>query len=419
MLLLKYPIMMLLKSRRFASSLLLSLATVFVFSDSTVRLSPGRAAGQVRITSDTPGAQQPRRNVGMFFEKLRMGRAVTVAFIGGSNMAGVGLGAPEKNAYPALVGEWLRKTWPQARLTMLDAGVAHTGSLYATLRARRDVIADKPDLVFVDLSTSDAGEEETVVKKATEGLLRQLLIVPQPPEVVMLYAASANPESRTEGYDVIAAHYQVPSLNLQTKTAAAIESGRLKAADVWKSGGHASEAGHRFFAEQIGAFLSEQQGLKPSPIARSLPGPLISDELNYGEFRTFAEVPAGAGQESNWKAEGISDRAFPTELLVGNKPGAQLEVYFEGTVVGLSFRTGPDAGTIECLIDGKPAPAPLAKVDCFDNSTHVGARIIAGGLGLGEHKLTIRILPEKNARSSGNHIRLGYLLFGGQRPEKL
>ena len=73
---------------------------------------------------------------------------------------------------------------------------------------------------------------------------------------------------------------------------------------------------------------------------------------------------------------------------------------------------------IECLIDGKPAPAPLGKVDGYSSSPQLSARIISG-LAPGEHRLTVRVLGEKNVKSSGNHVRLGYLIVGGQRPERL
>ena len=96
-----------------------------------------------------------------------------------------------------------------------------------------------------------------------------------------------------------------------------------------------------------------------------------------------------------------------------------LELYFEGSVLGLSYRVGPDGGMFECLIDGKPAPAPLNKLDCYDATSHIQTRLIPGGLGMNEHKLTIRVLSEKNPKSSGNAIRLGSLLVGGQRPERL
>ncbi len=376
---------------------------------------PQEQAG-IRIQSQPPSvAPGERRNIGAFFTKLRTGKPVTVAFVGGSSAAGLGAGNPDKNSYRALVTEWLQKNYPKSRITEINAGVAYTGSLYATLRARRDLIADKPDLVFVDLATSDGTESEAVVKKAVEGLLRQLLIVPQPPEVMMIYGAAPKPETEIEWYDVVAAHYQLPALNLQPRIQAMLEAGKAKATELWKNGGFLSDSGHRIYADQITAFLAEQAEMNPTPIARTLPGPLVSDELNYGEFRTFAEIK----HDSLWKAESINDRAFPTELLSGNKPGAQIELFFEGTVVGISFRSGPDAGIIECQIDGKPAPAPLSRIDCFDTTHHINTRIIAGGLGLGEHRLTIRVLPDKNARSTGNNIRLGYLLFGGTRPERL
>ena len=358
---------------------------------------------------------QQRRNIGLFFDKLRAGKDVTVAYMGGSIAAGMGVNNPEKNSYRVLVTEWLRRNFSKSRIAEINGGIAHTGSLYATLRARRDVIADKPDLVFVDLATSDAGENEDTIKKAVEGLLRQLLIVPQPPEVVVLYAASPKQEERIEWYDVITTHYQVPSINLQTKIWAMLDSGKIKSSELWKNGSIPTDLGHKTYAELITTFLAEQQELKPTPIVRNLPSPLISDELNYGEFKTFAEVK----HDPIWRAEPISERVFPTELLASNKPGAQIELYFEGTVVGLSFRSGPDAGMFECLIDGKPAPPPLGKIDCYDNTHHIGTRITAGGLGPGEHKLTIRLLSEKNAKSSGNNVRLGYLLVGGTRPERL
>jgi lysophospholipase L1-like esterase len=364
-------------------------------------------------------AQQQRRNIGLVFDKLRAGRALTVAYIGGSTAAGLGAGNRDKSSYRVLVAEWLRKNFPKCEITEIDAAVPHTGSLYATLRARRDVIADKPDLVFVDLATSDAGEDEATVKKATEGLLRQLLVVPQPPEVVMLYATNAKRGAHVEWYDVLAGYYQVPALNLQDKTWALLDAGKTKSAELWKDGVNLSDAGHKLYAEFITSFLAEQQAMKPAPIPRTLPPPLISDELNYGEFRTFAEIPSGKSSDSHWKADPTSDRVFPTELLASNRPGAQIETYFEGTVIGLSFRAGPDAGVIECLIDGKPAPPPLARIDCYDSTHHIATRIIAGGLGPGEHKLTLRVLSEKNPRSSGTNIRLGYLLVGGTRPERL
>jgi len=253
------------------------------------------------------------------------------------------------------------------------------------------------------------------VNKAIEGLLRQLLIVPQPPEVVMLYTTTAKRDARIDWHEIIASYYQVPSINLQDQVWASIEAAKISQSTFWKDGIHPTDAGHRIYAELITTFLTEQESLKGTPIARNLPPPLISDEMNYGEFKAFAEIKHDTG----WHNESSNDRTLPTVLLENDKPGSQVEYYFEGTVVGITYRMGPDCGMIEVLIDGKPAPAPLYKIDCYDSTHHIGTRIIAGGLGPGEHKLTVRVLVEKNYKSSGNNVRLGYLLVGGTRPERL
>ena len=123
--------------------------------------------------------------------------------------------------------------------------------------------------------------------------------------------------------------------------------------------------------------------------------------------------------DASWKVEASNDRALPSTLLTSDKPGTVIETLFEGTIVGLVYRAGPDAGTIECMIDGRPAPAPLDRIDAYDSMHHLATRIIAGGLGPGEHKLTIKIHSETNPKSSGTSLRLGYLVIGGARPERL
>src|SRR5689334_11024572 len=228
----------------------------------------------------TTSASKPRRNIGRVFDKLRAGRPVTVAYIGGSITVGQGASNAEKSSYRALTTAWLRQRFPKVEITEINAALPFTGSLYGTMRARRDVIAQKPDLVFVEFAASDAGDDETMVKKAVEGLLRQLLIIPQPPEVVMLYAPNAKRTARAEWHDAIAAHYQVPAVNLQEKVGAIIEAGKTNAAALWpagKDGVNPTDAGHKIYADLITTFLAEQEKLEASPIVRTLATPLISD----------------------------------------------------------------------------------------------------------------------------------------------
>ena len=347
---------------------------------------------------------------------------MTVAYIGGSITLGTGAGNPEKSSYRALVTGWLRQRFPKAEITEINAGLATTGSQYGAMRVRRDVIAEKPDLVFVEFAASDAqysGDEEQPVKKAIEGLLRQFLILPSPPEVVMIYAPNSKRTTRGDWHDVVAAHYHVPAVNLLETVQPMIEAGKFSfSKDGVNPGVNPNDAGHKLYADLITAFLAEQEKLAASAILRTLPSPLVSDEMNYGEFKAFAEIRPPKGHEANWKTESSNDHALPSALLSSDKTNAQVEFYFEGTVVGITFRSSSDAGMIECLIDGKPATAPMGKVDGYSASPQLSTRIF-GGLTPGEHRLTVRVAGEKNSKSSGAHVRLGYLIVGGQRPERL
>lgn len=344
---------------------------------------------------------EKRRNIGNFFTKLSEGREATICYIGGSLTAA----ESGRNSYRPQVTYWLRKNYPKNQIGEINAGVAGTGSLYGAMRARRDCIAFKPDLVFIEFASEDSGEDESAVKKAIEGLIRQLLIVPQPPEIILLFGGERNP-AVIEWHETIAAHYAVPTINLET----AASTGNPPA-DAREN----ADKNQNPRADTIIQFLIAQSKMEASPIEKSLPLPLVSDEMNYGEFKAIAEI----WHESGWRTLPAADRRLPAKLLYGGKAGSQIEYYFEGTVLGLSFLSGPDGGMIELLIDGKPAPAPLRKIDLYGPRRRFGTVILAGGLGPGEHKLTIRIADEKNPSSSGYAARLGYLIIGGQRPEKL
>jgi len=364
----------------------------------------------------TAMAQMPaRRNIARFFAKLNAGKPVTVAYFGGSITAGSGASDPAKTSYRALVTEWLRARYPQSKITEVNASVGGTGSLYGTMRARRDVIAHKPDLVFVEFAVNDAAEKEDVVKRAIEGIIRQLLTVPQPAEVVMVYTSTSSRNACAAWHEAVAGYYRIPAINLQDQIWSLIDAGKITPAAFWKDGVHPLDDGHSIYAKLITEFLAQQEQQTPSPLVRTLQPPLVSDELTYGELIPYAQLK----REPGWRTEAVTDRTLPSTLLVGDKAGVQLETVFEGTVVGLAYRMGPDGGTMDCLIDGKPAPAPLDHIDTYYGIHHIATRIVAGGLGPGEHRLTIRISGEKNPKSSGTQVRLGYLLVGGQRPERL
>jgi len=328
---------------------------------------------------------------------------VSVAFLGGSVSAGTGLADPSKSSYRALVVQWLKQRYGQSKVVEVNAAVGGTGSTYGAMRARRDCIAQKPDLVFVEFMPDDSNEKEDVIRRSLEGIVRQLLTVPQPPEIIFLYTPLPGRATPVETGEVVANFYRLPSIRIDTTAA------------MWKENLALGEEGSRLVAKAIIDRFEEDDKQAPLSAVKVLAPPAFSDELTYGELIPFAQLK----HDATWKNEPVNDRSLPSMLLAADKPGALIDTFFEGTVVGIAFRSGPDGGQFECLIDGKPAQAPLDRVDAYDPVSRISTRIIAGGLGGGEHRLSIKITGERSPKSAGTHLRLGYLIVGGQRPERL
>lgn len=356
-----------------------------------------------RADETDAAAQDSRRNVSRFLAKARSGKMVSIAFLGGSLSAGAGLSDPSKSSYRALVVQWLRQRYSPSKIVEVNAAVPGTGSTYGAMRARRDCIAQKPDLVVVEFAADDSNEKEDVIRRSLEGIVRQLLTVPQPPEILFLYAPVPGRTVPVDTGDVVANFYRIPSIRVDTTAA------------MWKENLALNEDGARLVAKAITDRFEDDERQTPLTPVKVLAPPAFSDELTYGELIPFAQLK----HDANWKNEPVNERSLPSMLLVSDKLGSQLETFFEGTVVGIAFRSGPDGGQFECLIDGKPAQAPLDRVDTYDPVNRISTRIIAGGLGGGEHRLTIRVTGERSPKSSSTHVKLGYLIVGGQRPERL
>ncbi|MFN7929704.1 MAG: hypothetical protein U0Y68_17525 [Blastocatellia bacterium] len=152
-----------------------------------------------------------------------------------------------------------------------------------------------------------------------------------------------------------------------------LETNNSTFATLSKDGVNLNDDGHKLLANHVIEFLAAQEKLTPSPLIRVLPMPLLSDEMTYGELKAFAEITHSGG----WKLEPTTDKMLPASLLVADKANTEITASFEGTVVGLTFRMGPDAGIFECLIDGKPAPEQLRSIDAYDKDAHIATRILA------------------------------------------
>jgi lysophospholipase L1-like esterase len=90
------------------------------------------------------------------FDKMaREGGDLTIVFFGGSLTWGAQATDPQRTSYRAIISRRLEKTYPRSHFTFWDSAIGGTGSPLGVFRIERDVLAHKPDLVFLDFTVND------------------------------------------------------------------------------------------------------------------------------------------------------------------------------------------------------------------------------------------------------------------------
>ena len=77
-----------------------------------------------------------------------------VVWLGGSLTEGEGASAP-CFCWQALLSEWMKEKYPSCSFTCLNRGIGGTNSEFGLYRLRRDVLQNRPDLLFVEFAVND------------------------------------------------------------------------------------------------------------------------------------------------------------------------------------------------------------------------------------------------------------------------
>lgn len=362
-------------------------------------------------------AVQERGGLPHVFAKLNAGRPVTVVYFGGSITAGAGASDGERTSYRALVGAWLATTFPKSAVTNVDAAIGGTGSDLGAFRAGQDVLAHRPNLVFVEFAVNDGGSPEPMIDRAMEGIVRQIRRADPATDICFVYTFVAGQRAEVvktgltramRRDEVVAARYGIPSVNMALPAARQIEAGMLTDTQFFKDGTHPTDAGYRIYADAVIAFLESQRAHKAASLTpRPLPPPLRPDSLEHARMISPAQMaPLGAG----WATDTHNPTGnFPT-LLVSDTPGATQTVAFAGPILAMFYVLGPDTGAFDYKIDA----GAWQTLDPFDSFAKGYARshyrLLADGLADTNHTLTLKIRAEHNVDSKGNWTRIGYLL---------
>ncbi len=327
------------------------------------------------------------------------GEKIRIGFIGGSITAGARASVPE-NSYTARVCDWWRKTFPKARIEMVNAAVGGTGSLYGSLRVGQELLSHHLDAVFIEFAVNDAWTDQ----EPYESLVRHVLTSSPDIAVMLLFMMYDDGASEQEWQQGIGVHYKLPMVSYRDAVWPELQSGRLMTTDILVDIVHPNDFGHRIAAELVTVELGRLRKTEARDgSSADLPPPLYGARFQNARWWDATKLKPNVTE--SWSLTKASDpppHALGPEIwLADPDTESALCLEWEGTgLVAVMMRENGDANAVTLKIDGKVAQAITAETQPQRNIVTV-----ALDLKKGRHSFSV-------SRKFGNDTRPFFGLYG-------
>ena len=293
-------------------------------------------------------------------------KAFNIAYFGGSITNGTGASNQEATSWRALTTAWLKKTYPNASITEINAARGGTSTYFGKMRVDFDLLNHDPDMVFIEFIVNDSFDLETWQSKINlETIIRKCYEKNPAMDIVLIYTCTTSSGSVNEysdAFDEVAKHYGLTAIN----TAAALEkSGGDITTYFTKDRIHPNDAGYKVMADEVIAQMKALLKKASSPItleAHTIPDPLSPDST--AKIQVF-HATAIQAQNPSQEIMGPVDYARFDNIRI--RPGDTITFTFTGKAIGVYWRClSPYKETITCTLDGKDKQ--IISITSTDNS---------------------------------------------------
>lgn len=189
------------------------------------------------------------------FQKAKNGEPITVAYLGGSITQGSSAG--NDKCYAKLTTEWFEKTFPDSKITYVNAGIGATGSYIGVFRTERDVLKYSPDIVFIDFSVNDTTEFTHRNIESYEGVIRKLWLSESAPAVVTVAMTQNDGTSFQQYHRSVCEAYDIPMISYHDAIMDVIKNGHIVWKDISDDTIHPNVTGHAVLTEIITSYLQK------------------------------------------------------------------------------------------------------------------------------------------------------------------
>jgi lysophospholipase L1-like esterase len=229
--------------------------------------------GTFLVASTALAAETKRGSFAEFDARAKAGARLNVVFFGASLTWGANASDPVETSYRAVMRDRFEAHYPAAHFRFRDAAIGGPGSQLGVFRLDRDVVAHKPDLVFVDFTANDdinSADPETLA--SYESILRRLATAGIPVVQVAFPFKWDIDTARLPKMKRLAAHRALADTygngwgDAVTRICQAVDAGRLTREKLWVTDGvHPHDPGYREFAAAAwdGYLAAVKAGLAP------------------------------------------------------------------------------------------------------------------------------------------------------------
>jgi hypothetical protein len=277
---------------------------------------------------------RPRAGLGDLSARLS-GEDCTVAYLGASVTA-------QRDGYRPRLHELLRQTTGRAHRAVA-AGAGAMGSITGVFLMDDLVLPHRPDLCFVEYTTSDVAGTTPLehLGAALEGIVGKLRDAGCEAVFLHLYRSDldlVDASPVVELYERVAEHLGVPSIDVGAGVRDLLRAGEIDESAVLRDVVHTTAAGSELTARLVSRGLERALAVER---AHPVPPPLFA-----GSFRQtrIVAVSAGLVRDGARCRERRFRLVYPyLEIDAGN----ELRLILEADLVGLLVIVGPDSGYIE------------------------------------------------------------------------
>lgn len=311
--------------------------------------------------------RSPQASVAAFDARARAGERLTVVFFGGSLTWSANASEPNVTGFRGLMADYLARRYPAAHFTFVDAAIGGTGSSLGMFRLERDVLAKRPDYVFLDFSCNDGGENTGVANTCCyEYILRELVGRGVPVQQMFFTfrdwtrpgAVPSKVHPRRDVYLRLAEAYGTPVGDVYaTPLWKRINAGEVPVESLWPiDGGHPVDAGYRMFADAgVAGF---EKGVRDGAVCRVPAKPVFGTVRDLRRLDPAeGPLPAGWARRLSYRTslwyDGLSSRWMGDVAAFSGTARAPLGLTATGNFLGVFGESDERALAAEVRADGQ------------------------------------------------------------------